>query len=42
VEGVGNGGHVHLSVWRDGENLMTGDGGPYGLALSARPLPRAS
>ncbi|MET0132813.1 MAG: glutamine synthetase family protein [Kibdelosporangium sp.] len=22
--GVGNGGHIHLSVWRDGENLMAG------------------
>jgi glutamine synthetase len=31
AEGVGNGGHVHLSVWRDGQNLMTGGDGPYGL-----------
>jgi glutamine synthetase len=31
AEGVGNGGHVHLSVWRDGENLMAGGEGPYGL-----------
>jgi len=30
-EGVGNGGHVHLSVWRDGQNLMAGGDGPYGL-----------
>ena len=22
--GVGNGGHVHLSLWRDGQNLMSG------------------
>ena len=31
AEGVGNGGHVHLSVWRDGENLMSGGQGPFGL-----------
>ena len=24
VPGVGNGGHVHLSLWRDGANLMAG------------------
>ena len=24
VAGVGNGGHVHLSLWRDGANLMAG------------------
>jgi glutamine synthetase len=30
--GVGNGGHVHLSLWNgDGENLMSGGGGRYGL-----------
>ena len=29
--GVGNGGHVHLSLWRDGANLMAGGGGPFGL-----------
>lgn len=28
---VGNGGHVHLSAWRDGSNLMTDGDGPYGL-----------
>lgn len=32
AEGVGNGGHVHLSVWRDQQNLMAGGTGPYGLA----------
>lgn len=33
VEGVGNGGHVHLSVWRDGKNLMAGnDERQFGLA----------
>jgi glutamine synthetase len=31
AEGVGNGGHVHLSVWRDGENLMSGGQGTFGL-----------
>ncbi len=29
--GVGNGGHVHLSLWRDGQNLMAGGDGRYGL-----------
>ena len=28
---VGNGGHVHLSAWRDGRSLHAGGGGPYGL-----------
>jgi glutamine synthetase len=28
---VGNGGHVHLSVWRDGRNLLAGGDGRYGL-----------
>jgi glutamine synthetase len=32
AEGVGNGGHVHLSVWRDRQNLMAGGEGPCGLA----------
>ena len=32
AEGVGNGGHVHLSVWRDGENQMAGGDRRYGLA----------
>jgi glutamine synthetase len=36
AQGVGNGGHVHLSVWRDssdgrGENLMNGGRGTFGL-----------
>jgi glutamine synthetase len=31
AEGVGNGGHVHLSVWRDQQNLMAGGNGPSGL-----------
>ena len=28
---VGNGGHVHFSVWRDGHNLFAGGDGPHGL-----------
>jgi glutamine synthetase len=31
ADGVGNGAHVHLSVWREGENLMAGGNGPFGL-----------
>jgi glutamine synthetase len=31
ADGVGNGGHVHLSLWRDGVNTMTGGTGRYGL-----------
>jgi len=31
AEGVGNGGHVHLSLWRDGANLMSGGAGRFGL-----------
>jgi glutamine synthetase len=28
---VGNGGHLHCSVWSDGRNLFTGGDGRYGL-----------
>lgn len=28
---VGNGGHVHLSLWRDGANLLAGGPGRHGL-----------
>ena len=28
---VGNGGHLHVSVWRDGQNLLAGGPGRYGL-----------
>ena len=28
---VGNGGHLHFSVWSEGRNLFTGGDGPYGL-----------
>ncbi len=31
VGGVGNGGHVHLSLWRDRASVMAGGDGPYGL-----------
>jgi glutamine synthetase len=31
AEGVGNGGHIHLSVWRDDQNLMAGGDGAFGL-----------
>ena len=32
---VGNGCHLHLSLWRDGRNLFTGGPGPYGLSPEA-------
>jgi glutamine synthetase len=32
---VGNGGHVHCSLWRDGQNLFAGGGGPHGLTTEA-------
>jgi glutamine synthetase len=28
---VGNGGHVHFSLWRDGRNLFAGGDGPHGM-----------
>ncbi|MFF2626698.1 glutamine synthetase [Kitasatospora griseola] len=31
ADGVGNGGHLHLSLWRDGQNLGHGGSGPHGL-----------
>lgn len=30
--GVGNGGHLHVSLWRDGTNLMAGGSGAHGLS----------
>ncbi|MER7477915.1 glutamine synthetase family protein [Streptomyces sp. NPDC126510] len=33
--GVGNGGHVHLSAWRDGANLHSGGQGRYGMTAEA-------
>ncbi|MCL2535570.1 MAG: glutamine synthetase, partial [Nocardiaceae bacterium] len=32
---VGSGGHVHLSLWREGRNLHSGGGGPGGLTATA-------
>lgn len=32
VPGVGNGGHVHVSLWRDGRNLMAEGDGQFGLS----------
>ncbi|MBL1103151.1 glutamine synthetase [Streptomyces sp. 5-8] len=34
-EGVGNGGHLHLSCWRDGVNLHSGGEGRYGMTAEA-------
>ncbi|MEO6956405.1 MAG: glutamine synthetase family protein [Antricoccus sp.] len=31
VPGVGNGGHVHLSLWREDQNLLASGPGTYGL-----------
>jgi glutamine synthetase len=33
--GVGNGGHLHVSVWRDGRNLHGGGDGPVGMTAEA-------
>ena len=38
VGNVGNGGHVHLSAWRDGENLHSGGSGRYGLTDTGEAL----
>ncbi|MFC8343354.1 glutamine synthetase [Streptomyces sp. NPDC057280] len=35
AEGVGNGGHLHLSAWREGVNLHAGGGGRYGMTADA-------
>jgi glutamine synthetase len=32
---VGNGGHVHVSVWREGRNLFAGGDGPHGITAEA-------
>ncbi|GAA1248864.1 gamma-glutamylpolyamine synthetase GlnA3 [Kitasatospora nipponensis] len=34
-DGVGNGGHLHLSLWRDGQNLGQGGPGRHGLTAEA-------
>ncbi|GAB2633646.1 glutamine synthetase family protein [Prescottella soli] len=38
--GVGNGGHVHLSLWREGRNLHSGGDGPCGLTATAEAFAR--
>ncbi|MGX4688510.1 glutamine synthetase [Streptomyces sp. JNUCC 63] len=35
ARGVGNGGHVHLSAWRDGTNLHSGGDRRYGMTAEA-------
>lgn len=35
---VGNGGHLHLSVWSGGANLLSGGDGPYGLTAPAQAV----
>lgn len=35
AEGVGNGGHLHLSAWRDGVNLHAGGDRRYGMTAEA-------
>jgi glutamine synthetase len=35
ARGVGNGGHVHLSAWRDGANLHAGGDRRYGMTADA-------
>ncbi|QFZ22597.1 glutamine synthetase family protein [Saccharothrix syringae] len=35
AEGVGNGGHLHLSLWRDGRNLFGGGDGWFGMTDEA-------
>jgi len=36
TEGVGNGGHVHIGLCREGVNLMSGGAGPFGLTGPAQ------
>jgi glutamine synthetase len=36
VGGVGNGCHLHASLWREGRSLMTGGPGPHGLSDEAQ------
>ncbi len=35
ADGVGNGGHLHLSAWRDGANLHCGGSGRHGMTAEA-------
>ncbi|MBX6388693.1 MAG: glutamine synthetase, partial [Frankia sp.] len=34
AEGVGNGGHVHLSLWQDGQDVLLDGTGPAGLSAA--------
>ena len=36
---VGNGGHLHFSLWSGGKNLFAGGDGPYGLTVGGRVRP---
>ncbi|MGP9021970.1 glutamine synthetase [Streptomyces sp. BR1] len=33
--GVGNGGHLHLSLWQDGRNLCRGGDGPFAMTATS-------
>ncbi|WP_173079529.1 glutamine synthetase family protein [Phytohabitans rumicis] len=35
---VGNGGHLHVSAWRDGRNLFAGGPGPYGVTAEGESI----
>jgi glutamine synthetase len=35
---VGNGGHVHLSAWRDGHNLFAAGSGPHGMTAEGEAV----
>lgn len=35
---VGNGGHLHTSVWSDGANLLAGGDGPYGITTQGEAM----
>ncbi|MQA02583.1 MAG: glutamine synthetase [Streptosporangiales bacterium] len=35
---VGNGGHVHLSAWREGGNLLAGGDGRYGMTAAGESM----
>ena len=42
AEGVGNGGHVHISLWRDDRNLFSGGTGRNEMTPRLRLSPLAS
>lgn len=37
-DNVGNGGHVHMSFWRDGRNLLAGGSGRHGLTETGESI----